>query len=340
MAVDIDSKQFMEYLRNGSLDGLQIIPKSDLHNHAGRGGSLCYISAWANVYINPPQHPFASLADMQAWFVQNVKIHCPGTAGYLKRIEASFAQAEMDHIRLLTLSFGPDEVVSLGGIEPFIKTMDILHATYAPNTTFLPELALDRACDVEQTFGLVEDILSYKWFASIDICCNELAQPIRHFQKIYWLAKNNGLRRKAHVVEFGSAEDVLEACETLELQEVHHGIAAAASDRVMKWLARNKIQLNICPTSNIMLGLVKEYRGHPIRVLYDHGIPVTINTDDLLIFNQSVSQEYMNLFEAKLMTAEELDNIRVLGLTTYVYTLPVYRSPSSKRHMSTATPWT
>ncbi|AIQ38795.1 class I SAM-dependent methyltransferase [Paenibacillus sp. FSL R5-0912] len=48
--------------------------------------------------------------------------------------------------------------------------------------------------------------------------------------------------------------------------------------------------------------------------LYDYGVPVTLNTHDLLIFNQSVSQEYMNLYKARLMTAEELNEIRLGGL--------------------------
>ncbi len=313
--MDQDSQQFMAYLREGSPDGLQTIPKSDLHNHAGRGGSPCYISAWAHADIAPPCAPFPSLVQMQEWFEQNVKIHCPGTAGYLKRIEAAFAQAETDHIQLLAMSFGLGEIEVLGGMEPFIRTMDMLCATYAGHTTFLPELSLDRACGMELIYDTVKDALSYRWFASIDICGNELAQPIQPFQKIYRLAKDMGVKRKAHVGEFGTAEDVLEACETLELDEVHHGIAAAASEPVMHWLAEHKIQLNICPTSNIMLGRVKGYKMHPIRVLYDHGVPVTINTDDLLIFNQSVSQEYLNLFTAGLMSAEELDHIRLTGLS-------------------------
>ncbi len=312
--MDQDSQHFIAYLREGSLDGLQTIPKSDLHNHAGRGGSLCYLSAWANVDIMSPSAPFASLDKMQEWFEQNVKVHCPGITGYLKRIEAAFAQAEKDSIQKLALSFGLGEVDALGGMDRFIQTMDAMHATYAPHTTFLPELALDRACDVVQTYGMLEEYLSPKWFASIDICCNELAQPISRFQKIYRLGKDVGLTCKAHVGEYGTAEDVLHACEALDLQEVHHGIAAATSKTVMKWLSQNKIRLNICPTSNIILGLVKEYSKHPIRILYDHGIPVTINTDDLLIFNQSVSQEYMNLYQAGLMTAEELDEIRLTGL--------------------------
>ena len=47
---------------------------------------------------------------------------------------------------------------------------------------------------------------------------------------------------------------------------------------------------------------------------FDHGIPVTINTDDMLVFNQSVSQEYLNLYISGLMNAEELDYIRETGL--------------------------
>ncbi len=63
-----------------------------------------------------------------------------------------------------------------------------------------------------------------------------------------------------------------------------------------------------------MLKRVDSYASHPIRKLYDHGIPVTINTDDLLIFNQDVSQEYLNLFKCNLLTADELDEIRMTGL--------------------------
>lgn len=82
----------------------------------------------------------------------------------------------------------------------------------------------------------------------------------------------------------------------------------------MSWLSAHHIQLNVCPTSNIMLGVAENYGSHPIRKLYDCGVPVTINTDDLLIFNQSVSQEYMNLYQAGLMTTEELNEIRMRGL--------------------------
>lgn len=66
-----------------------------------------------------------------------------------------------------------------------------------------------------------------------------------------------------------------------------------------------------------MLGRAGDYGSHPIRRLYDYGVKVTINTDDLLIFDQTVSQEYLNLYRSGLMTTEELNAIREEGLKVY-----------------------
>ena len=246
--------------------------------------------------------------------MNNVKCHCPGIEGYLKRIEAAFVQAADDNIRVLTLSYGIDEINFLGGMVPFIKTMENFSTMFAPDTLFLPELALGREQDVDYVATRLDEMFSYGWFKSIDICNDEFAQPISNFKNIYRKAGAAGLKRRAHVGEFGSADDVMEAVEELELDEVHHGIAAAGSEHVMKFLSDNKIRLNICPTSNVMLKTAESYAAHPIRILYDHGIPVTINTDDLLIFNQSVSEEYINLYRSNLMTDDELEVIRLTGL--------------------------
>lgn len=306
--------KFIKALENNSIVDLQNVAKSDLHNHAGRGGSIQYINEWANVNIQPNKTPFDSLGKMQEWFVDNVRCHCVGLAGYLKRIEASFVQANRDNIEVLVLGFGIDEVDSLGGMGDFSKKIHQLHKRYAPSTEFFPELSLGRESDINYVVSRLDEILSFKWFKSIDICNNEFAQPIRNFKPIYKCARSAGLVLRAHVGEFGSADDVMEAVEELELDEVHHGIAAAQSVQIMKWLADNNIQLNICPTSNVMLKVADSYDTHPIRKLYDSGIHVTINTDDLLIFNQSVSEEYLNLYNCGLMTASELESIRKTGL--------------------------
>ena len=306
---------FIKALNEQDLKKLSMCEKSDLHSHAGRGGSVKYIADWANVEIALPPTKFESLSHMQRWYSENIKPHCVGLRGHLKRWEAAFYQAKQDGIKVLAMSFAPDEVEMVGGMDSFINILTEYHHTFSNDTMFLPELAYDRACNVEQEIENMDELLSHGYFKSIDICCNEFAQPIKNFKYLYRKALSYGLKLIAHVGEFGTADDVMEAVEELELNEVHHGIAAANSDFIMNWLANHKIQLNVCPTSNVMLGLVENYKVHPIRKLYSAGIPVTINTDDLLIFNQTISQEYMNLYNCGLLSAEELDEIRRIGLS-------------------------
>ena len=137
-----------------------------------------------------------------------------------------------------------------------------------------------------------------------------------NFKSIYKRAKENGFTLKAHVGEFGDAESVRRAVDVLELDHVQHGIAAAQSKSVMKWLEKNQIQLNICPSSNIMLQRVESYKKHPIAELFYNGIPVTINSDDMIIFDQSVSQDYLNLYNHGNLSAEDLNKIRKIGLNS------------------------
>jgi adenosine deaminase len=82
----------------------------------------------------------------------------------------------------------------------------------------------------------------------------------------------------------------------------------------MKWLADRNIPLNICPTSNVVLGRVPVLEKHPIRKLFDHGVTVTVNTDDMVFFGQSVGDEFLNLYRAGLFSPEELDGIRRAAL--------------------------
>jgi adenosine deaminase len=65
----------------------------------------------------------------------------------------------------------------------------------------------------------------------------------------------------------------------------------------------------------VLLGRVESLAEHPIRKLYDAGVRVTVNTDDVLVFGHSVSDEFLNLYRAGLFSAAELDEIRQNGLS-------------------------
>ena len=146
------------------------------------------------------------------------------------------------------------------------------------------------------------------------MCGGENVQPIEAFLPLYKKAEKYHLTKKMHTGETGSAEDVRRAVEILGLSEVHHGINASTSKETMRFLADNHIQVNVCPSSNVMLGFAKDYAMHPIKTLVENGVKVTINTDDLLIFDSSIENEYLKLYQAGTLSAEQLDEIRHVGL--------------------------
>ncbi len=303
---------FIEALENNDLDEMRKIPKSDLHNHITRGGNKKYIEEWAGIDI--PECPkFKDLAEMNKWNEQNIKPLFQGVVGYEKRIEAAFIQAKMDGIKELHMSVSiGEESFYENSVKDLVQAVKRIHQSFAPDIIFIPEIAISTFKPFDEMNERLEEFLDQEYFKSFDMYGDEFA--ITSFKKIFRKVKEKGLILKAHVGEFGTADLVKEAVEVLELDQVQHGIAAADSEDVMRYLRDNKIQLNICPTSNVLLSRVKDYRIHPIRKLYDYGVRVTINTDDMLIFNQSVSDEFFNLYNTGVFNPDELNDIRKNGL--------------------------
>ncbi|TCZ73234.1 adenosine deaminase [Paenibacillus albiflavus] len=300
--------RFKAALQQNNMAEIRKVPKADLHNHITRGGNKRYIENWCSVKI--PECPkFTDLHEMNQWNAINIKLLLPGRSGYEKRIEAAFAQAKMDGIHLLHMSVCiGEEALFDNSAEKLVHAIQDIHQRVAPEVIFVPEIAFLTHTPIHETSEKLDQFLELNYIKSMDIFGDEFAVPA--FKKIFRMAKDKGLILKAHVGEFGTAELVRQAAEELELDQIQHGIAAARSTQVMRWLSDHHIQLNICPTSNILLSRVEDYQTHPIRILYDHGIRVTINSDDMLIFDQSVSEEFFNLYHAGLFSAEELNEIR------------------------------
>ena len=305
---------FCNALREQDTDKLLTVPKSDLHNHSTKGCRRTWLAERLKRDLPDPPVPLNGLAGMQEWFRSSLKPFCDGQEGVLLRWEGAFAEAKRNHIARLSMNFGAAEIDLAGGIEVFRELIEGFHRAYCPDTVFEPELTYPSNCDIALEAEKIDGVLQSGWFRSIDVCGFENYQPVEAFLPLYRKAEQYRLVKKMHAGEAGTADDVRRAVEVLGLSEVHHGISACTSEDTMRFLADNRIQLNVCPSSNIMLGYVKDYREHPIRVLVENGVRVTINTDDLLIFDSSIENEYLKLYCAGTLSAEQLDEIRRVGL--------------------------
>lgn len=305
---------FCEGLKENNIEKLLSVPKSDLHNHSTKGCRRQWLSEQLQVDITePPQH-LNGLDGMQDWFQSSIKPFCNGYENMVLRWEGAFAEAKRNNITRLVMNFGTAEVDQAGTVDDFKNLIEGFHEKHCPETVFEAELTYPSFCDVEVATEEIDKYLSSGYFKAIDICGGENVKPIEAFLPLYKKAEKYGLVKKMHVGETGSAEDVRRAVEVLGLAEVHHGINAVASNETMRFLADNQIQLNVCPSSNVMLGFAKDYGTHPIKILVENGVKVTINTDDLLIFDSSIENEYLKLYQSGNLTAEQLDKIRKVGL--------------------------
>jgi adenosine deaminase len=306
---------FSDALVHADIQAIRACPKADLHTHGLANADRAYVFEMTGRDIVPVATPLESMDGMHAWAQANIGNLFEGQAGRALGIEASFVRALKDG--LTRIEFGDDVWMvtqGLGSPQDLVNSILTVHRRMAPQIEWIPQLGLSRHCRVELIQEWMAPWLELGFHRVLDLSGDELSQPIEVFQPLYRAAKSKGMRLKAHVGEWGTADDVQRAVEVLELDEVQHGIAAARSDSVMRFLADNKIRLNVCPTSNLLLGRVARLEDHPIRKLFDAGVRVTVNTDDVIVFGAGVSEEFLRLYQAGVFTAPELDSIRLCGL--------------------------
>lgn len=126
---------------------------------------------------------------------------------------------------------------------------------------------------------------------SFGIGGDEVAGPAALFRDAYQYARDAGLRLTAHAGETGGPESI-RAALAIGAERIGHGIRAAGDPDLMRRLREENIPLEVSLTSNVKTGAVRTLAEHPIRTLYDAGVPLTLNTDDPGIFETTLDREF------------------------------------------------
>jgi adenosine deaminase/aminodeoxyfutalosine deaminase len=147
---------------------------------------------------------------------------------------------------------------------------------------------------------------------AIGIGGSEERGPAEWFKDVYAFAKSEGLHLTAHAGEGTSPESVWEAL-VLGAERIGHGIAAVRDQGLLRHLRERDIPLEISITSNLVTGVVKSLEEHPLRALYDAGVPIVLNTDDPAMFGCTLTDEYRLAAKAFGFTEAELTGIAENG---------------------------
>jgi len=307
---------FAEALRNGDRKRLVTFPKADRHCHSLFGASLNSIAARAGNPLKPPPSRMADLDEMRAYAHAELYAYIRNRAGIEFTAETTIKEAIQDGVTILEMSVDVDFVqLYESGTKGFLDFVKGLKHNCSDDIDFRPELGISKNRDPSPQINLAMACIESGVFSSIDLYGNENAQQPEAYVDLFRHARRHGLKLKAHVGEFGDSVLVERTLRVLELEEIQHGVAVASSQPLMDSIKGKGIRLNVCPSSNVALSVVKSLQHHPIQKLARSGIRVTINSDDKTIFGKTVTDEYLGLFQAGTLTAEELDAIRMESLS-------------------------
>ncbi|MFF0160522.1 adenosine deaminase [Streptomyces sp. NPDC005263] len=112
------------------------------------------------------------------------------------------------------------------------------------------------------------------------------------FAEAFAIARDAGLISAPHAGELAGPASVRAALDRLGARRVAHGVRAVEDPDLLVRLAAEGVVLDVCPTSNVALGVVESLSAHPLPLLLDAGVRCTLNADDPLLFGPGLLEEY------------------------------------------------
>ncbi|TRD22281.1 adenosine deaminase [Palleronia caenipelagi] len=152
---------------------------------------------------------------------------------------------------------------------------------------FGPEKARETALCAAETVG---DFLT-----GFGMAGDEMKGTPEDFAYAFDMAREAELRITCHSGEWGDPKSIARTLDVLRPERLGHGVRAAEDPRLMERLAESGVVLEVCPGSNVALGVVPDWASHPIERLRRAGVRVTVSTDDPPFFHTGMVREYDRL---------------------------------------------
>ncbi|MCC5969416.1 MAG: adenosine deaminase [Pararhodobacter sp.] len=137
-----------------------------------------------------------------------------------------------------------------------------------------------------------------EFLTGFGIAGDENAGHPRDFAYAFDMAREAGLQLTAHAGEWGGPQSVRDTLTHLRVERIGHGVRAIEDPALLDELAENGTVLEVCPGSNVALGLYPSLKAHPVARLRERGVTITLSTDDPPFFHTTNTYEYAALARA------------------------------------------
>ena len=304
---------FQNAIINNDILKLRNIDKIDIHNHAVSSCTKSYLINNGICLSEEKINDIQSLINFSRSYLSPLQLDINGLKLLL---QGNFENCIKTGIKVVCTEIDYKNCIRTfnSDINQFI---DFLKSFKYDNLSILWDLGISRDSYKEEYKPIIIGLLKTRFFSGIDLTSTENSIPNSQFIEFYDLANSLNMTTKVHTGEQLGAEYIKECIYDFNPRQIQHGIHIIENEEVMKLAKERDIIFNVCPTSNVNLGYAQSIKEHPIKKMVDFGLKVTIATDDLLFFDSDINSEYLKLYKEKVLSAQQLDEIRKFGLSLY-----------------------
>ena len=288
---------------------LSALPKAHLHLHltgAMRHSTLVELAKQHGVSLPPALTedwpPALSTADERGWFrfqrLYDMARSVLRTPDDLRRLVREIAEDERaEGSGWLELQADPSGFAAMyGGITPFTELLleAVEKAARAADIGIGIVIAANRTRHPMDARTLARLAVQYsgQGVTGFGLSNDERRGPAADFAPAFKIAERAGLMLVPHAGELAGPPSVTAALDLLHASRLGHGVRSAEDPRLVQRLAATQVTCEICPSSNVSLGVAPDEASVPVRRLFEAGVPLALGADDPLLFGRRLVKQY------------------------------------------------
>jgi adenosine deaminase len=302
---------------------VRLLPKAHLHLHftgSMRPSTLLELADKYGVHLpealSSGEPPKLRATDERGWFrfqrLYDIARSCLRSEEDLRRLVREAAEEDArDGSGWLEIQVDPTSYAPrLGGLIPTMEIiLDAVHdASRETGVGMAVLVAANRMKHPLDARTLARLAVRYadRGVVGFGLSNDERRGLARDFDRAFAIAREGGLLAAPHGGELAGASSVRDCLDDLHAGRIGHGVRAAEDPRLMAKLAERQITCEVCPTSNVALGVYEKPEDVPLRTLWDAGVPMALGADDPLLFGSRLAAQYELARDAHAFTDAEL----------------------------------
>ncbi len=172
-----------------------------------------------------------------------------------------------------------------------------------------------RSSSADSSLRMAELCVAFKnrGVLGFDLAGAELNYPAKDHKEAFQLILDNNVNCTAHAGEAYGPESIAQAIHYCGAHRIGHGTRLRENGDLLNYVCDHRIPLEICVSSNIQTGAAEDLSSHPLPFYYSYGLRVTINTDNRLMTNTTVSKELLLCHQTYGFGLADIKEILIAG---------------------------